>query len=106
MTDLDMRTLLAMARKVTEAHQKRIGKRWTYTDQICHMHKEVSEVHDGIHIDEGPHRVACEIWDVIMSALAFGHIYGLSDEELLEAMDAVLEKIRAREGLATVILER
>jgi uncharacterized protein YabN with tetrapyrrole methylase and pyrophosphatase domain len=95
----DLRSLLYLARKVTEAHQKRVGKRWLYTDQICHMHKEVCEVHDGIHIEAGPHRVACELWDVIFSALAFGHIYGLSDDELLDAMTETLEKIQAREGL-------
>jgi len=92
----DIRSLLFQARKVSEAHFKRHGSKWTLWEQLNHVHSEVSELYEGLRRNKGDGNVLEEIWDVFFSVITVGHLMEFTDEELLQGMVTTLRKIQER----------
>lgn len=103
-----LRSWLFQLRKVTQArlkHRRRTGKKpWPITDQLCHMHSEVTEVYEAYRSCEGlEHRLWMmkrhfleELSDCIYSAFTTAHLLKFTDEEILEGLIATLRKIQGR----------
>jgi len=96
---LEVKELLKFARKATAEFIRQKGNAWSLTDQICHTHSEVSELYQILRHRGWPE---CkdewieEIWDIALSGIANAHIMGISDEELLDALQRVLNKVKER----------
>jgi len=97
-----VKELLESLRQVSNAHVAKAGIRldqWSIWEQIVHTHSEVSELYKAVKVDATPVFVLEEIFDIVFSAIANGHVLGYTDQQLFAGLEMTLQKVRRREGL-------
>lgn len=96
---LNIHHLIAELRIVHNARNNRLmqeGKaKETLTDQLCHVHSEVTEAYEA----ETREKFIDELWDIIFSAIAAGFTSDIPDDEIGAGMYRTLQKIQGREGI-------
>ena len=89
---------LADCRKVTLGHIRRRPTQtiWPVSEQLAHVHSEVSEVYQAMRHGEGRHRIREEMTDVVYAGITLFHIAGFTDAEIMQSLAEVMWKISKR----------
>jgi NTP pyrophosphatase (non-canonical NTP hydrolase) len=91
---------LETCREITRAYEETSG-RWSYQDQLNHIHDEVSEVSDVIRNKnekygkissfEYKKKLFEEVADIVLTTLTLKDIIGITDQEMNESLITKLQ---------------